>query len=55
MNHEIQRQQAMTLIAMLCLTYHLTPADLEEIAHQLAHFDAVCDYRAQGVNNVANH
>ncbi|MDR0806099.1 MAG: hypothetical protein LBN41_05025 [Enterobacteriaceae bacterium] len=49
------QQQAMNLIALLCLMYHLSPTDLEAIAHQLAHFDAVCDYRTQGINNVACH
>ncbi|EMW1042385.1 hypothetical protein AAEK51_005202 [Citrobacter freundii] len=42
------QQQAMNLIALLCLMYHLSSADLEAIANQLAHFDAVCDYRTQG-------
>ena len=55
MNQDIQRQQAMNLIALLCLNYHLTPADLEAIAHQLAQFEAVCDYRTQGANNVASY
>ncbi len=45
------QQQAMNLIALLCLMYHLSPADFEAIAHQLAHFDAVCDYRTQGVEH----
>lgn len=49
------QQQAMNLIALLCLMNHLSPADLEAIAHQLAHFDAVCDYRTQGINNAACH
>lgn len=49
------RQQAMNLIALLCLMYHLTPADLDAIAHQLAHFDAVCDHQTQGLNDVANY
>lgn len=55
MKQDSSRQQAMNLIALLCLTYHLTPADLEAIAHQLAQFDAVCDYRTQGVNDVASY
>ena len=55
MKQHSDRQRAMNLIALLSLTYHIKPADLEAIAHQLAHFDAVCDYRTQGVNNVANH
>lgn len=46
-----KQQQAMNLIALLCLMY----PDLEAIAHQLAHFDAVCDYRTQGINNAACH
>lgn len=55
MNQDIQRQQAMNLIALLSLIYHLTPADLEAIAHQLAQFEAVCDFRTQGENNVASY
>lgn len=55
MNQDIRRQQAMNLIALLSLFYNLTPADLEAIAHQLAHFEAVCDYRTQGANNAANY
>ncbi|HDV3818657.1 TPA: hypothetical protein RH251_000134 [Escherichia coli] len=50
-----KQQQAKNLIALLCPMYHLEPADLEAIAHQLAHFDAVCDYRTQGINNAACH
>ncbi len=55
MQANTKQQQAKNLIALLCLMYHLEPADLEEIAHQLAHFDAVCDYRTQGINNAACH
>lgn len=51
----VTRQQAMNHIALLCLMYHLSPADLEAIAHQLAQFDAICDYRTQGVNHAASH
>lgn len=55
MNQLTSQQQAMNLIALLSLIYHLTPADLEAIAHQLAQFDAVCDYRTRGVTNVASN
>lgn len=51
----VTRQQAMNHIALLSLMYHLTPADLEAIAHQLAQFDAICDYRTQGVNHAASY
>lgn len=55
MTDEEIRHQAMFLIARLCLMYRLTPADLEAIGHQLAEFDAVCDYRTQGANNVTSY
>ena len=50
-----KQQQAMNLIALLCLMYHLSPADLAASAHPLAHFDDVCYNRTQGINNAACH
>lgn len=55
MKQHSDRQRAINLIALLSLIYHLTPADLEAIAHQLAQFDAICDHRTQGATNVTSH
>ena len=51
----VDREEAMTIIAKLCLLYGLQPADLEQIAHQLAEFDAVNDALTGEQNNVACH
>lgn len=39
----VDREEAMTMVAKLCLLYGLQPQDLEQLAHQLAEFDAVND------------
>lgn len=47
------RENGLLLIAMLCLRYGLQPADLDNMARQLAEFDAVNDAITEGKENVA--
>ena len=44
----------LVLIAWLCLSNGVTPQELDELAHQLAAFDAINDART-GRDYVASH
>jgi len=50
----MSNHDAILLIALLCLRGGVTPQELDELAHQLAEFDAINDAHTE-IENVSSY
>ncbi|CAH6636016.1 hypothetical protein [Pseudocitrobacter vendiensis] len=50
----VSQQNGMLALALVIITFHLQPEDLESAAHQLAEFDAINDANTE-IKDAASH